>query len=377
MDKQEMFLLYFDRSVLSKYRASPDLYRLEEDDMGGRLENIQNDQSLPKSWYQVRFAFRKLANGKTCVAAFAPDIDKLSQEEKFIWGGYLLEVPVFAEGDSAFERWVNRYLEGSWQVEDGPKPKIDRQIRLIRALTSQTLGEPLLRFEGHALVNYPVAENTDAYAKAHLELYRLVIDGLNAGAIAKLADRLAIKLSDPSKTLNSLKEILPSDLVPQVHKPLMACVAVRNKVHGVPTQPISSFPAFDTFHCDLESIAQALTELCKWIENKLSVDAEKCLKREQAMVYFPQFVGPPRPEFKLDKIKQAEGKTIELIEFGEEPVCSDKHQSEGIVVHFTDGSALAIVVGSNATNLSWKFEDLRPEEVHTDLVVVWAPSVRK
>jgi hypothetical protein len=121
LDKWDRFLLFFDRSVLSKYRASPDLYKLEEDHMGGQLENVQTDQSKPISWYRVRFAFRRLANGEVCVAAFGPDIDKLPQQEKFIWGGYLLENPVFAQEDTAFERWVSRYLEGSWQAKSGPR----------------------------------------------------------------------------------------------------------------------------------------------------------------------------------------------------------------------------------------------------------------
>jgi hypothetical protein len=377
LDKWDRFLLFFDRSVLSKYRASPDSYKLEEDDMGGRLENMETDQSRPISWYQVRFAFRRLANGEVSVAAFGPDIHKLPQREMLIWRGYLLENPVFVQEDTAFERWVSRYLKGSWQVESGPRYKIDRQIQLIRALTEQTLGQPLMRFDEHNLVNYPVAENTEAYAKAHLELYRLLIDGLNTDVIQMLAKLLSAKLSDPSKTLNSLKEILPSGLVSTIHKPLMTCVNARNKVHGVPSQLISPFSAFDAFHRDLEAIAEALTELCKWLEGVLGADAEKCLKREQAMLWFPKFIGPPRPEFKLGEIMGAVGKTIESVKFGEEPTYPGKHQSEGIVIHFADGSAMAIVVGSNAMNLSSQFEGLNPEDVSTDLVVLWAPAIKK
>jgi hypothetical protein len=263
LDKWDRFLLFFDRSVLSKYRASPDSYKLEEDDMGGRLENMETDQSRPISWYQVRFAFRRLANGEVSVAAFGPDIHKLPQREMLIWRGYLLENPVFVQEDTAFERWVSRYLKGSWQVESGPRYKIDRQIQLIRALTEQTLGQPLMRFDEHNLVNYPVAENTEAYAKAHLE---------------------------------------------------------------------------------------------RW---------------------FPKFIGPPRPEFKLGEIMGAVGKTIESVKFGEEPTYPGKHQSEGIVIHSADGSAMAIMVGSNAMNLSSQFEGLNPEDVSTDLVVLWAPAIKK
>jgi hypothetical protein len=234
-----------------------------------------------------------------------------------------------------------------------------------------------MRFDEHHLVNYPVAENTDAYVKAHLELYRLIIDGLDTNVIRMLADHRNVELSDPSKTLNSLREVIPSDLVPKIHKPLMICVNARHKVHGVPSQPISSFSAFDTFHRDLEAITEALTELCRWLEGELEADAEKCLKREQAMSLFPKFIGPPRPGFKLGEIMRARGKTIKSIEFGEEPIYPGKHQSEGIVIHFTDDSAMAIMVGSNAMNLSSQFEGLNPEDVSTDLVVLWAPAIKK
>ncbi|MDO8472273.1 MAG: hypothetical protein Q7T05_00480, partial [Dehalococcoidia bacterium] len=324
----------------------------------------------------VRFAFRTLENGERCVAAWGPDIDALPPQEKAVWRGYLLDNATYAQVDPAFQRWVDRYIEGSWEVEGGPRTKVEKQIRLIRALTNQTLGRPLMLFEGLHLVNYPVAENTDAYAKAHLELYRVVIDGLDPDAIHALADRLRVELSNRSKTLNSLKEVLPSDLVSRVHKPLKDCSDTRNKVHGVPSEPVRSFPAFATFQRDLEAIAEALTELGKWIERELGADSERCLRREQAMLHFPKFTGPPRPADKLAELKRAEGKTIESVDFGEEAVVPGSHQAEAIVIHFTDGSGMAIRVGSNAETLSARFEDLKPEDFSTDLIIIWAPPIK-
>ena len=378
LSKNENFFVFFDRAVLSHYRASPDMYQLEEDDMGGRLENIQDYDEEKPSWYQIRFAFRRLADDSVCVAAFGPDIDKLAENEKYIWRGNLLEDPVFATKDTAFERWVSRNLDGSWQVEDGPRHIIERQVRLIRALTRQTVGTRLLLFDGLQLINYPIAENTDAYAKAHLELYRLIIDGLDTNAISAIAAHLKITLSNPSRTLNSLKELLPPNLISKIHKPLKNCANIRNKNHGVSSKPIRPYPAFDTFHKDLVSIAEALIELCSWLESKLNASAENCLDREGAMTtLFPEFAGPPRPEYKLGEIKQAEGKTIQSIEFGEEPIHPDKHQSEGIIIHFTDGTSMTIRVGSNASNLSYEFDGLAPKDVHTDLMIFWMPAIRK
>ena len=52
-----------------------------------------------------------------------------------------------------------RRMEGSWDVEDGPRIQIDRHVKLLRALTLLTLGRPLFRFKENTLINYPVTEN--------------------------------------------------------------------------------------------------------------------------------------------------------------------------------------------------------------------------
>lgn len=382
--KYEKHLLYFDRSVLAQYRASPHLYSLKEDDMGGVLETAETasddetiDESLTdKPWVRVRFGFRRLANNCTCVAALLYDVQDLSEKDLFIWRGNMLDNPKFSQDDLAFERWVKRYLEGSWEVEDGPRVQIDRLVKLIRALTIQTLGRPLFQFEENALINYPVTENADAYDKAHLELYRLIIDGLDKKTLVLLADKLKISLSDPTKTLNSLKEILPRDLMPIIHKPLKKCSNERSGIHGVPSE-LRSFPAFNTFHSDLIEIAMSLEELNNWLENSLSVDSNACLRREEVMSgLFPKFIGPPRPEFKLEELKKAEGKCIQSVEFGEVER-HGAHQSEEMILHFSDGSSMAILVGSNVGNLAHKFKDMNPEDFHTDLMVFWAPSIRR
>jgi hypothetical protein len=378
--KYEHHLLYFKRSVLAQYRTSSHLYSLKEDDMGGVLETISEDENTngnlsDSPWVRVRFGFRRLDNSCVCVAALRYDVQKLPEEDLLIWRGNMLDHPSFAQNDPAFERWVNRYLEGSWDVEDGPRVQIASLVKLINALTRQTLGKPLFRFEENNLINYPAAENQDAYAMAHLELYRLLIDGLNKEALDIIAHRLSISLTDSSKTMNSLKEILPEKLTSVIHKPLKKCSDERNKKHGIPSEDLKSFQAFDTFHIDLMKIAVALEELNKWLEEKLSADSEACLKREDMTKLFPKFIGPPHPEFKLEELKKAKGKMIQSVEFGEVEN-PGIHQREEIVMHFTDGSSMAILVGSNALNLTDRFPDMKPEDMSTDLMIFWAPSIK-
>ena len=194
--------------------------------MGGKLEPAYEQNPLEVStltWIQVRFSFRRLIDDRVCIAGFIPDLAKLPEQERLIWWAYQIEAPVFVENDPAFNRWVERYLNASCEADDGPKPKILSLLRLIRAATQQTLGSPLFKFEDNPLINYPVAENTDAYAKAHLELYRLIVDGLDVAVLERLATKLHRPLSKPSARMRSLKEILPSELVSKIYDPIEKC----------------------------------------------------------------------------------------------------------------------------------------------------------
>jgi hypothetical protein len=85
----------------------------------------------------------------------------------------------------------------------------------------------------------------------------------------------------------------------------------------------------------------------------------------------PRIVGPPEPQDKMDTIQHAVGKTIDSVEFGRAERHERVHHSEVIVLHFTDGTAFSIAVGSNASNLSGEASGLSPGDFHTDLMVFW------
>ena len=377
----ERFLAYFDRAVLSPYRVAPDRFELYEDEMGGyvKLRAVHYD-SLPKEsrWYQIRFGFRILIDGSICVAGFVPDLAELPNSEKLKWFSHELQQPAFANPDEAFERWTARYLGGSWDVEDGPLPKMKHLLKLVRALTHQTLRKSLFRYEWNPLIGYPVAENTEAYANAHLELYRVLIDGLDKEALGAIAGRLKKELSDPCKTMNSLKELLPEASIRNVYQPLKKCYDERQEKHGIPIQGPSAFAAFDTFHKDLIEIVTALGVLRNWLEEVLSADSEACLQREGVMKeLFPKLVGPPRPKDKLAELQKMVGKTVVSVEFGEEQPHSECHRAEGMIVRFADGSSMAVRIGSNVGNMQHDFPNMSPQDFHTDLMVFWAPAIEK
>ena len=71
-------------------------------------------------------------------------------------------------------------------------------------------------------------------------------------------------------------------------------------------------------------------------------------------------------------MKQVVGKTIAAVEYGAvEGHSGSVHEGEAIVLHFTDGTALSIEIGSNVMNLVDRHPDLKPEDFHTDLVPIW------
>lgn len=85
----------------------------------------------------------------------------------------------------------------------------------------------------------------------------------------------------------------------------------------------------------------------------------------------PEIVGPPNPEHKAKRMQEVVGKTISAVEYGvESSLPEHKHEGEAIVLHFTDGTAIEIVVGSNAKSLSIAY-DLDPGDVHTDIMPIW------
>lgn len=83
----------------------------------------------------------------------------------------------------------------------------------------------------------------------------------------------------------------------------------------------------------------------------------------------PKPVKPPEAHYSINKALKMVGKTVASVEVGFRREIPKVHQSELIVIHFTDGSTLAIDTGSNAANISDK-----PQEFHTDFMLEWFPS---
>jgi len=377
------FLAYFSTDILTHYKSKPDIYDVEEDDFGGIIDNINSAyESSSHSLFKVRYGYRKLHDEKISLAAFIPDLYELHEEEKKIWQTFQLENPIFSGDDERFEDWVAIHLSPSGKfprrkISIRPKANIYRQLNFINAMTIIKFERQLFNQANNPLLNYPSAENTEAYKDAILELYRLIIDEMSKNTIENIASYLKIELADPNKRMNSLKEILPEDKIEQIYNPLKHCYDERQKIHGISTKKPQSFDAFNKFNEILLSIGDALCELRKSLEDALNLDSQKCLIRLDGKVFFPELKVTDNIKHVLEEVKKTEGKTISKIEYGKRESNPKLHESEGLIIHFTDGTSMSILVYSNAQNLASEHKGLKPNDVHTDLNFYWLPDTKK
>ena len=85
------------------------------------------------------------------------------------------------------------------------------------------------------------------------------------------------------------------------------------------------------------------------------------------MSYSREIVSPALPEF-FELAKKMEGKIIKKIEYGYGKHVTDTHQTEVLILEFTDETKVRISMGSNAMEFK---ELLNPEKLKIDLMFDW------
>jgi len=157
---------FFDQRILAVYKSEPDKFVLETDNFEGTLRRVSDDDeyAIAEDHVDIRFGYRTLASGNLALAVYLPDLVEKSASHVKQWVGYHLESPEWTtEPDPRFQMWKDRYLEGSWNVENGPRYHLENTIATINALCIEVVGQALFTFPNNPALNLSVVQNTYAY----------------------------------------------------------------------------------------------------------------------------------------------------------------------------------------------------------------------
>jgi hypothetical protein len=141
--------------------------------------------------------------------------------------------------------------------------------------------------------------------------------------------------------------------------------------------PAKNFPAFSQFTKDLSLCLKAVKELLAMLERDFGVNGEAAYKRHEAKKGLPHINCPPQAHYSIVQASRMKGKTIEKVEIGFRKKIKGVHESEALIIYFTDGSIMSLVAGSNVANLASDENKLRPEDFHVDFIVHWVPELPK
>lgn len=364
---------FFDQQALASYRNEPDKYTLKTDHFEGRLEKTETNESSDR--LNIRFGYRTRTNGDLALAVFLPDLKAASQNHQTRWIGFhLQESDLTDTPDPRFKMWTARYLEGNWEVDNGPLYYVENTIKMINALCNEVVGKPLFKYPTNPTLHFPAAQNSHAYRDAHQELYGYVIDGLDKCTIGLIGAHTGACLNlNNDNTLKAIKRVLPA-LVNSDFECTLDTISRERRLAGHGVRPAAqSFQAFEQFIVDLEALVKGLKALLAALEATLDMNGAVAQKRQEAKAYLPRIDRPPQAHCSIAQLATIEGKTVKRVEFGFRESIEGVHQSEAIILHFTDGSSLGIDTGSNAGNLASEHEGFHAEDLHVDFMLKWVP----
>ena len=168
------------------------------------------------------------------------------------------------------------------------------------------------------------------------------------------------------------KQLMPSQGYFPISKPPQSMGAVRLvsdqrgiAAHGV-RPPAENFPAFSQFTKDLSLCLEAMKELQVILERDFRVNGDEVYIRHEAKKWLPHINRPPKANYSIVQVSQMMGKTVEKVDFGFRKEIEGVHESEALIIYFTDGSIISLEAGSNVGNLAGDENGLRPEDFHVD-----------
>jgi hypothetical protein len=72
-------------------------------------------------------------------------------------------------------------------------------------------------------------------------------------------------------------------------------------------------------------------------------------------------------------LEKCKGKTIADYDFGFVELGPNTHESERLILHFTDGGSLQIDLGTNAENIAALYKGLKPRDFHANIRARYRP----
>lgn len=378
---------FFDQQVLASYRNEPHKYEITSDNFEGTLtvtgQYYKELETAGKTneYISIRFGYRTLRDGNLALVVWLPDLLEKSKHHAPKWAAFhLRNADWTTQRDERFENWVRRYIEGSFDVNNGPLFYLGETIQIVNGLTSELVDIPLYKHElDQKQVGYPAGENTHRYEDAHKTLYGYLIDGLDKDCMSALGSKLGKPLKlDSKKTVDALTTLFPALKNGTRFMESINLVSAQRRLASHSARPAAkSFSAFSTFTKDLYLCLDGVKEVLAMIENEFGVDGKSAFERHEAKRGLPKIICPPQPNYSIVEASRMKGKTIEKVEVGTREDFKEVHGSEAIIVYFTDGSIMGLDTGSNAWNVAASEKPFRAEDLHVDFRVQWVPPLSK
>jgi hypothetical protein len=338
---------YFDQQVLAAYRNEPHKYLIASDYFEGSL-SVTNEYFMEleaagrtNESVSISFGYRTLRDGSLAIVAWLPDLFEKSKSHIERWAAFRLKNPDWkkTDDDERFTNWLRRYVEGNWDIDNGPLFYLGEAIKTVNGLTSELVGIALYEHEIEQTLGFPSAENTHRHQDAHKALYGYFIDGLDKECIVALGSKLGRTLKVSSKkTVEAIMDLFPGLQTSPSFVAATGLVSEQRRLasHGVRPKP-TSFSAFSKFTEDLSLCLKAVKELLIMIENEFGVNGEEARKRHEAKEWLPKINHLRSPHSTIMEARRMEGKTVEKVEAGYREEREGVHGSEVVIIHFTDG----------------------------------------
>ena len=369
---------FFKADVLNLYTSHPDRYELDTDYFNGTLRTTDAYFDEKGEYIHIRLGYHSKIDGTLCVAVVLSDLEDTPEVEQRKWKPFVVDKSCLSEKDKRFKMWYDRYIEGSWEVESGPKKRLGRILEKINACCKTLVDKPLYTAVPDKSVIFPISQNSYAYEEAHQKLYGFLVDSLSKKCLLGFADLR-------NKTILEAENMKPPTLLRYVfseldkHSKLHTLLAEVSKQRSKPSHggrdAAKESDAFEDFCRDLEVANEAYEELLRLIESEFSVSSDYEMRRHEIVASLPEIVKGTHPNASICQATRMEGKTVEKVWFGERKDIKGVHQSEVLYVRFTDGEILVIQTGSNASDPKFsRAGGIEPDEFSVDFALTWVPA---